>query len=192
MRIGVVDQPHINMLEGTVVSHTVLLKSLGVKDHDLQAPHHQSCSQHYLVTPELPFQQLVEVLLVAEGTTMGCSWICDAVGSSQNGVHVDKHLPVLHHPVHHLVTKVSVGVVRQIPVTIFGAHIPTVAYLEALLDGRKRAIAIAFNLEKKSKSDSQNKICNGIEKSLGRKPFNQATRRKYCKRPELTQKRQVA
>ena len=148
MRIGVVDQPHIHMLEGTVVSHTVLLKSLGVKDHDLQAPHHRNCPQHYLITQELPFQQLVEVLLVAEGTTMGCSWICDAVGSSQSEVHVDKHLlPVLHHPVHHLVMKVSVGVVRHIPVTIFGARIPTVAYLEALLDDRKQAIAIAFNLE---------------------------------------------
>ena len=148
MRIGVVDQPHIHMLEGTVVSHTVLLESLGVKDHDLQAPYHRNCPQHYLITPELPLQQFVEVLLVAEGTTLGCSWICDAVGSSQSGVHVDKHLlPVLHHPVHHLAMKVSVGVVRQIPVTVFGALIPTVAYLEALLDGRKQAIAIAFNLE---------------------------------------------
>ena len=43
--------------------------------------------------------------------------------------------------------KVSVRVVWQIPVTIFGAHISTVAYLEALLDGRKQAIAIAFNLK---------------------------------------------
>ena len=148
MRIGVVDQPHIHMLEGTVVLHTVLLKSLGVKDHDLQAPHHQNCPQYYLITPELPLQQFVEVLLVAEGTTMGCSWICNAVGSSQSGVHVNKHLlPVLHLPVHHLAMKVSVGVVWQIPVTVFGAHIPTVAYLEALLDGRKHTIAIAFNLE---------------------------------------------
>ena len=148
MRIGVVDQPHIHMLEGTVVLHMVLQKSLGVKDHDLQAPHHQNCSQHYLITPEPPLQQFVEVLIVAEGTTMGCSWICDAIGSSQSGVHVDKHLlPVLHHPVHHLVMKVSVGVVRQIPVTVFGAHIPTVVYLETLLDGRKQAIAITFNLE---------------------------------------------
>ena len=79
---------------------------------------------------------------------MGCSWICNAVGSSQSGAHVSKHLlPVLHHPVHHLAMKVSVGVVWQILVTIFGALIPTVAYLEALLDGRKQAIAIAFNLE---------------------------------------------
>ena len=79
---------------------------------------------------------------------MGCSWICDAVGSSQSRIHVDKHLlPVLHHPVHHLAMKISVGVVQQIPVTVFGALIPTVAYLEALLDGRKQAIAIAFNLE---------------------------------------------
>ena len=148
MRVGVVDQPHIHMLEGTVVLHTVLLESLGVKDRDLQTPHCQNCPQHYLVTPELPLQQFVEVLLVAEGTTMGCSWICDAIGSSQSRVHVDKHLlPVLHHPVHHLVMKVSVGIVRQIPVTIFGALIPTVAYLEALLDGRKQVIAIAFNLE---------------------------------------------
>ena len=148
MRIGVVDQSHIHMLEGTVVSHTVLLKSLGVKDHDLQAPHHQNCPKQYLVTPELPFQQLVKVLPTAEGTTVGCSWICNAVGSYQNGVHVDKHLlPVLHHPVHHLVMKVSVGVVWQIPVTIFGASISTVAYLEALLDGRKQTIAIAFNLK---------------------------------------------
>ena len=148
MRIGVVDQPHIHMLEGTVVSHTVLLKSLGVKDRDLQAPNHRNCPQQDLVTPELPFQQLVKVLPVAEGTTMGCSRICDAIGSSQSRVHVDKHLlPVLHHPVHHLVMKVSVGVVQQIPVTIFGASIPTMVYLEALLDGRKQAIAIAFNLK---------------------------------------------
>ena len=147
MRIGVVDQPHIHMLEGTVVSHTVLLKSLGVKDCD-RAPHHRNCPQHYLITPELPFQQLVEVLPVAEGTTMGCSWICDAVGSSQSRVYVDKHLlPVFHHPVHHLAMKVSVGVVRQLPVTIFGASTSTMAYLEALLDGRKQAIAITFNLE---------------------------------------------
>ena len=148
MRIGVVDQPHIHMLEGTIVLHMVLLKSLGVKDHDLQAPHHQNCPQHYLVTPELPFQQLVKVLPVTEGTTMGCSRICDAIGSSQSRVHVDKHLlPVLHHPVHHLAMKVSVGVVWQIPVTIFGASISTMVYLEALLDGRKQAIAIAFNLK---------------------------------------------
>ena len=40
MRIGVVDQPHIHMLEGTVVSHMVLLKGFGVKDRDLQAQHH--------------------------------------------------------------------------------------------------------------------------------------------------------
>ena len=74
--------------------------------------------------------------------------ICDAIGSSQSGVHIDKHLlPVLHHPVHHLATKVSVGVVRQIPVTVFGASTSTMAYLEALLDGRKQAIAIAFNLK---------------------------------------------
>ena len=148
MRIGVVDQPHIHMLEGTVVSHMVLLKSLGVKDCDLQAPHHRNCPQYYLITPELPLEQLVKVLPVAEGTTMGCSWICDTVGSSQSRVHVDKHLlPVLHHPVHHLVMKVSVGVVWQIPVTVFGASISTMAYLEALLDGRKQATAIAFNLK---------------------------------------------
>ena len=180
------------MLEGTVVLHTVLLKSLGVKDHDLQAPHHRNCPQHYLVTPELPLQQLVKVLPVAEGTTMGCSQICDAIGSSQSGVNVDKHLlPVLHHPVHHLVMKVSVGVVQQIPVTVFGASISTMAYLEALLDGRKQAIVIAFNLKKKkkeSKPDSQNEICNGLERTFGREPFSQVTRRKYCKRPEWTQK----
>ena len=136
--MGVVDQPHIHMLEGTVVSHMVPLESLGVKDHDLQAPHHQNCPQHYLITPELPLQHLVEVHLVAERTTMECSWICNAVGSFQSRAHVSKYLlPVLHHPVHHLAMKVSVEVVRQIPVTIFGALIPTVAYLEVLLDGRK-------------------------------------------------------
>ena len=148
MRIGVVDQPHIHMLEGTVVSHMVLLKSLGVEDCDLQAPHYRNCPQHYLITPELPFQHFVKVLPLAEGATMGCSQICNTVGSSQSRVHVDKHLlPVLHHPVHHLATKVSVGVVRQIPATVFGASTSTMVYLEALLDGRKQAIAIAFNLK---------------------------------------------
>ena len=149
MQIGVVDQPHIHMLEGTVVSYTVLLKGLGVKDHDLQAPHHRYCPQHYLITPELPLQQLVEVLSVSEGTSMGCSQICDAVGSSQCRVHVHKHLlPVLHHPVHHLAMEVSGGVVWQVPVTISGTRSPTVANLETFLDGRKQAIAIAFNLKK--------------------------------------------
>ena len=150
MRIGVVDQPHIHMLEGTVVLHTVLLKGLGVKDRDLQAPHHQYCPQHYLVTPELPLQQLVEVLSVAEGTSMGRSRICDAIGSSQCRVHIDEHLlPIFHHPVHHLATKVSGGVVWQVLVTIFGTHIPTVVNLETLLDGRKQTVAIAFNLKNK-------------------------------------------
>ena len=149
MRIGVVDQPHIHMLEGTVVSHTVLLKGLGVKDRDLQAPHHQYCPQHYLVTPELPLQQLVEVLCVAEGTSMGCSQICDAIGSSQCRVHIEHLLPIFHHPVHNLVTKASGGVVWQVPVAIFGTHIPTVANLETLLDGRKQTFAIAFNLKNK-------------------------------------------
>ena len=108
MRIGVVDQPHIHMLEGTVVSHTVLLKGLGVKDRDLQAPHHRYCPQHYLITPELPLQQLVEVLSVAEGTSMDCSQICDAIGSSQCRVHIEEHfLPIFHHPVHHLAMKVT-------------------------------------------------------------------------------------
>ena len=152
MRIGVVDQPHIHMLEGIVVSHMVLLKGFGVKDCVLQAPHHRYCPQHYLVTPELPLQQLVEVLSVAEGTSMGCNWICAAVGSSQCRVHIDEHLLlVFHHPVHHLVTKVSGGVVWQVPVTISGTHIPTVANLETLLDGRKQTIAIAFNLKNKQK-----------------------------------------
>ena len=92
----------------------------------------------------------MEVLSVAEGTSMGCSQICDAVGSSQCRVHIDKHLlPVFHHPVHHLVTKISGGVVWQVPVTIFGTCIPTVANLETLLDGRKQTIAIAFNLKNK-------------------------------------------
>ena len=150
MQIGVVDQPHIHMLEGTVVSHMVLLKGLGVKDHDLQAPHHRYCPQHYLVTPELPLQQLVEVLSVAEGTSMGCSRICDAISSSQCRVHIDEHLlPIFHHPVRHLATKVSGGVVWQVPVTIFGSRIPTVANLETLLDGRKQTVAIAFNLKNK-------------------------------------------
>ena len=138
------------MLEGTVVSHTVLLKGFGVKDHDLQAPRHRYCPQHYLITPELPLQQLVEVLSVAEGTSMGCSRVCDTVGSSQCRVHIDEHLlPVFHHPVHHLVMKVSGGVVWQVPVAIFGTHTPTVANLETLLDGRKQTIAIAFNLKNK-------------------------------------------
>ena len=150
MRIGVVDQPHIHMLEGTVVSHTVHLKGFGVKDRDLQAPHHRYCPQHYLITPELPLQQLVEVLSVAEGTSMGCNQIYNAVGSSQCRVHIDEHLlPVFDHPVHHLVTKVSVGVVWQVPVTIFGTRNPTMASLETLLDGRKQTIAIAFNLKNK-------------------------------------------
>ena len=176
--MGVVDQPHIHMLEGTVVSHTVLLESLGVKDCDLQAPHHRNCPQHYLITPELPLQQLVEVQLVAEGTTMGCSWICDTVGSSQSRAHVSKHLlPVLHHPVHHLVMKVSVGIVQQIPVTVFGALIPTVAYLEALLDGRKQAIAIAFNLENNQNLTFKTKYAMVLKGVW----VNQATRGKHCK-----------
>ena len=105
---------------------------------------------HYLITPELPLQQLVEVLSVVEGTSMGCSWICDAVGSSQCRVHIDEHLlPVFHHPVHHLVTKVSGWVVWQVPVTIFGTRTPTVVNLETVLDGRKQTIAIAFNLKNK-------------------------------------------
>ena len=149
MQIGVVDQPHIHMLEGTVVSYTVLLKGLGVKDHDLQALHHRDCPQHYLITPELPLQQLVEVLSVAEGTSMGCSRICDIIGSSQCRVHIHKHLlPVLHHTVHHLVTEASGGVVRQVPVAISGTRNPTVANLETFLDGRKQIIAVAFNLKK--------------------------------------------
>ena len=137
------------MLEGTVVLYTVLLKGLGVKDRDLQFPHHRDCPQHYLITQEVLPQQLVEVILVAERTSMECSQICDAIGSSQCRVHVYKHLlPVLHHPVHHLVMEVSGGVVRQVPVTIFGTRNPTVANLETFLDGRKQTIAITFNLKK--------------------------------------------
>ena len=137
------------MLEGTVVLYMVLLKGLGVKDHDLQAPHHRDCPQHYLITPEVPPQQLVEVVLEAEGTSMGCSWICNTIGSSQCRVHVDEHLlPVLHHPVHHLAMEVSGGVVRQVPVTILGTHNPTMANLETLLDGREQTIPIAFNLRR--------------------------------------------
>ena len=137
------------MLEGTVVLYMVLLKGLGVKDHDLQAPHHRDCPQHYLITPEVPPQQLVDVVLEAEGTSMGCSWICNTIGSSQCRVHVDEHLlPVLHHPVHHLATEVSGVVVRQVPVTILGIHNPTMANLETLLDGREQTIPIAFNLRR--------------------------------------------
>ena len=137
------------MLEGTVVLYTVLLKGLGIEDNDLQAPHHRDCPQHYLITPEVPPQQLVEVISVAERTSMGCSWICDTIGSSQCRVHVYEHLlPVLHHPVHHLAMEVSGGVVRQVPVTIFGTRNPTVANLETFLDGRKQTIAVAFNLKR--------------------------------------------
>ena len=149
MRIGVVDQPHVDMLEGTVVPYMVLLQGLGVKDHDLQAPYHQNFSQHYLITPVVPLQQPVEVFHEAEGTSMAHSWICNTIGSSQCRVHVDKHLlPVLHHPVHHLVMEVSGGVVRQVPVAIPGTHNPTMANLETLFDGREQTIPVAFNLRR--------------------------------------------
>ena len=149
MRIGVVDQPHVDMLEGTVMPYTVLLQGLGVKDRDLQAPHHQNCPQHYLVTPEVPPQQSVEVFLEAEGTSMGHSRICNTIGSSQCRVHVDKHLLlVLHHPVHNLVTDVSGGVVRQVPVAVPGTHNPSMTNLETLFDGREQTIPVAFNLRR--------------------------------------------
>ena len=137
------------MLEGTVVSYTVLLKGLEVKYLDLQVPHHRDCPQHYLITPEVSPQQLVEVISVAERTFVGCSRICDTIGSSQCRVHVYKHLlPVLHHPVHHLAMEVSGGVVRQVPVTVFRTRNPTVTNLETFLDGRKQTIAIVFNLKR--------------------------------------------
>ena len=149
MRIGVVDQPHVDMLEGTVVPYMVLLQGLGVKDCDLQAPHHQDCPQQYLIAPEVPLQQPVEVFLEAEGTSMGHSQICNTIGSSQCRVHVDEHLlPVLHHPVHHLAVEVSGGVVRQVPVTILGTCNPTMANLETLFDGREQTIPVAFNLRR--------------------------------------------
>ena len=156
MRIGVVDQPHIDMLEGTVVPYTVLLQGLGVKDHDLQTPHHRNCPQHYLFAPEVPPQQPVEVSLEAEGTSMGHSRICNTIGSSQCRVHVDKHLlPVLHHPVHHLVMEVSGGVVRQVPVTVLGTRNPTMVNLETLFDGREQTIPIAFNLRRDKRTLNQ-------------------------------------
>ena len=79
---GVVDQPHIHMLKGTVVSDTVLLKSLGVKDRNLQAPHHQDDPQHDLITPEVPPQKIVQAISVAEGTSMERIRISNTVGSS--------------------------------------------------------------------------------------------------------------
>ena len=79
---GVVDQPHVHMLKGTVVSDTVLLKSLGVKDHNLQAPHHRDKPQHDLITPEVPPQKIVQVISVAEGTSMERIRISNTVGSS--------------------------------------------------------------------------------------------------------------
>ena len=137
------------MLEGTVMPHTVLLQGLGIKDRDLQAPHHQNCPQHYLVAPEVSSQQLVEIFLEAEGTSMGHSRICNTIGSSQCRVHVDKHLlPILHHPIHHLTTEVSGGVVRQVPVAVPGTRNPTMANLETLFDGREQTIPVAFNLRR--------------------------------------------
>ena len=137
------------MLEGTVVPYPVLLQGLGVQDHDLQAPHHQDCPQHYLIAPEVPPQQLVKIVLEDEGTSMGHSWICNTIGSSQCRIQVDEHLlPVLHHPVHHLEMEVSGGVVRQVPVTVFGTHNPTMVNLETLFDGREQTIPIAFNLRR--------------------------------------------
>ena len=124
------------MLEGTVVSDTVLLKSLGVKDHNLQAPHHGDGPQHDLITPEVSLQEIVEVISVVEGTSMECIRISNTVGSSQCRVHIHKHLlPVLYHPVHHLATEVLGGVVRQVPIAISGTCNPTVMNLEALLYG---------------------------------------------------------
>ena len=137
------------MLEGTVMPYTVLLQGLGVEDHDLQAPHHRDCPQHYLIAPEVPPQQPVEVFLEAEGTSMGHSRICNTIGSLQHGVHVDKHLlPVLHHPVHHLAMEVPGGVVRQVPVAIPGTRNPTMTNLETLFDGREQTIPVAFNLRR--------------------------------------------
>ena len=56
-------------------------------------------------------------------------------------------LPVLYHPVHHLVMEILDGVVRQVPIAISGTRNPTVMNLDALLYGREQAIAIAFNLK---------------------------------------------
>ena len=136
------------MLEGTVVSDMVLLKSLGVKDRNLQAPHHRDSPQHDLITPEVSPQEIVQVISVAEGTSMECIQISNTVGSSQCRVHIHKYLlPVLYHPVHHLATEVPGGLVRQVPITISGTRNPTVTNLDALLYGQEQAIAIAFNLK---------------------------------------------
>ena len=156
VRVRVVDQPHVHMLEGTVVSDMVLLKSLGVKNRNLQASHHRDSPQHDLITPEVSPQEIVEVISVAEGTSMECIWICNTVGSSQCGVHIHKHLlPVLYHPVHHLAMEVPGGVVRQVPIAISGTHNPTVTNLDALLYGREQAIAIAFNLKMERTNSKQ-------------------------------------
>ena len=82
VQVGVVDQPHVHMLEGTVVSDTVLLKSFGVKDCNLQAPHHRDGPQHDLITPEVSPQEIEQVISVAEETSMECIRISDTVGSS--------------------------------------------------------------------------------------------------------------
>ena len=146
MSMGVVYQSHVHMVEGTVVSHTVLLKHLGVQDRDLEAPHHGNCPQHDLITPEPPLLHFVKVNLKAEGTAMGCSKVINAVGSPQRRPHIHTHLlSVRHHPVDDLAPKVSVRIVWQIPGTIHRS--PTVMHLEALPNDRKQTIAIAFNLE---------------------------------------------
>ena len=82
VREGVVDQPHVHMLEGTVVSDMVLLKSLGVKDRNLQAPHHRDGPQYDLIILKVPPQEIVQVISVAEGTSMECIRISNTIGSS--------------------------------------------------------------------------------------------------------------
>ena len=136
------------MLEGTVVSDMVLLKSLEVKDRNLQAPHHRDSPQHDLITPEVPPQEIVQVISVAEGTSMECIRISNTIGSSYCGVHIHKYfLSVPHHPIHHLAMEIPGGVVRQVPIAISGTSNPTVTNLEALLYSREQTIAIAFNLK---------------------------------------------
>ena len=147
MGTGVIDQPHIHMLEGHIEMESIFLYGLGVDDHDLQPPHHQNASHHHLITLEPWVQQLQKIHLIAKGTTMGSSWVSHPIGSSQDGFHVLHHLlTVVYHPVHYLMSKVAIGIVWELATLVLVSTQPAMLHLQALLCSSKEAISIAIKL----------------------------------------------
>ena len=119
----IINNDDVRLIHLSVVTDSVLLHGLGVQDSNLHQPHTRYGEQHHLITPEVPSQHKMQVLVVRQWRRPPSSlldlWILlnlDAVMAGQRPVlALQDKLAVMGHEVDHHPPEVTIGEVGGLP-----------------------------------------------------------------------------